>query len=130
LPIISLSLDDGTLKRLDDVTHRRRYRSRSEAVREALREFVDVAEWGTDAPRASVILAVIYEKGNPRADLAFLQHRFEEIQTMLHTHLDETNCLQLLVAEGSTARLKELIARLRRMRGVKQIKFIRTTLES
>jgi len=99
-------------------------------VREALREFVDVAEWGTDAPRASVILAVIYEKGNPRADLAFLQHRFEEIQTMLHTHLDETNCLQLLVAEGSTARLKELIARLRRMRGVKQIKFIRTTLES
>lgn len=130
MAIISLSLDEGILKRLDEVARRRRYRSRSEAAREALLDFVEAAEWGGDAPHASVILAIIYEKGNPRTDLAFLQHRFEEIQTMLHTHLDETNCLQLLVAEGPTGRLKELIARLRQMRGVKQIKFIRTALES
>ncbi|HEY5605799.1 MAG TPA: CopG family ribbon-helix-helix protein [Thermoplasmata archaeon] len=126
MPIVSVSLDRAILESLDEVARRRRYRSRSEAVREALREFIDATEWGREGGKASVILAVIYEKGNPRADLAMLQHSFDEIRTMLHTHLDEADCLQIFVAEGSTTRLKELIARLRRIKGVKLIKFIQT----
>ncbi len=126
MPIVSVSMDETVLRNLDDIAQRRKYRSRSEAVREALREFIDVTEWGRDVGESSVILAVIYEKGNPKADLAMLQHRFDEIRTMLHTHLNEVDCLQIFVAEGSTARLKELIARIRRVKGVKQIKFIQT----
>ena len=126
MPIVSLSLDEATLKSLDDVAARRKYRSRSEAAREALREFIDVTEWGREGGQASVILAVIYEKGNPKADLAMLQHRFDEIRTMLHTHLNELDCLQIFVAEGSTPRLKELIGQIRRVHGVKVIKFIQT----
>ncbi len=126
MPIVSLSLDDAILKSLDEVAQRRKYRSRSEAVREALREFIDVTEWGREGGQASVILAVVYEKGNPKADLAMLQHRFDEIRTMLHTHLNEVDCLQIFVAEGSTPRLKELIGQIRRVKGVKQIKFIQT----
>lgn len=126
MPIVSVSMDDGVLRSLDEIASRRRYRSRSEAVREALREFIDVSEWGKEAGQSSIILAVIYEKGNPRADLAMLQHRFDEIRTMLHTHLNEVDCLQIFVAEGPTARLKELIGQIRRVKGVKQIKFIQT----
>ncbi len=126
MPIVSVSMDEAVLRSLDEIAQRRKYRSRSEAVREALWEFIDVTEWGRESGQASVILAVIYEKGNPKADLAMLQHRFDEIRTMLHTHLNEVDCLQIFVAEGSTARLKELIAQIRRVKGVKQIKFIAT----
>jgi CopG family nickel-responsive transcriptional regulator len=126
MPIVSVSLDEGILRSLDDVAQRRKYRSRSEAVREALREFIDVTEWEREGGQASVILAVIYEKGNPRADLAILQHRYDEIRTMLHTHLNEVECLQIFVANGPTTRLKELIEQIRRVKGVKQIKFIQT----
>jgi CopG family nickel-responsive transcriptional regulator len=126
MPIVSVSMDATVLKNLDEIAQRRKYRSRSEAVREALREFTDVTEWGREGGQASVILAVIYERGNPKADLAMLQHRFDEIRTMLHTHLNEVDCLQIFVAEGSTSRLKELIGRIRRVKGVKQIKFIQT----
>lgn len=126
MPIVSVSLDDAILKSLDEVAARRKYRSRSEAVREALRDFIDVTEWGRGSGQTSLILAVIYDKTNPRADLAILQHRFDEIRTMLHTHLDERDCLQIFVAEGNTARLKELITDIRRVKGVKQIKFIQT----
>ncbi len=126
MPIVSVSMDDAVLKSLDEIAQRRNYRSRSEAVREALREFVDVSEWGKEGGQSSVILAVIYEKGNPKADLAMLQHRFDEIRTMLHTHLNEVDCLQIFVAEGPTTRLKELIGQIRRVKGVKQIKFIQT----
>lgn len=128
MPIVSLSMDDATLKRLDDVKRRRTYRSRSEAVREAVREFVDSTEWGQASASTSIILAVVYETGNPKADLAILQHRFDEIRTMLHTHLDDANCLQIFVAQGSTARLKDLIAQIRRVRGIRAIKFIPTGL--
>src|SRR5947199_9873089 len=108
MPIVSVSMDHSILRSLDDVAQRRRYRSRSEAVREALREFIDVTEWGREDGEASVILAVIYERGNPRADLAMLQHRFDEIRTMLHTHVDEADCLQVLDGEGPAAPRKEL----------------------
>jgi len=127
MPIVNISLDDATLRSLDEVAQRRNYRSRSEAVREALREFIDVTEWGREGGQASVILAVVYKKDSPKADLAMLQHRFDAIRTMLHTHLNEDDCLQIIVAEGSTARLKEFIGRIRRVKGVKQIKFIQTT---
>ena len=85
MPVFSLSLDEAILRRLDEVAQRRRYRSRSEAAREAFREFIDTAEWDRESGQASLILAVVYEKANPRADLAMLQHRFGEIRTMLHT---------------------------------------------
>jgi len=126
MTIVSVSLDEAILRRLDEVAQRRRYHSRSEAVREALRDFIGAGEWGRDAAHASLILAVIYQKGNPKADLAMLQHRFDEIRTMLHTHLDEDDCLEIFVADGSTARLKDLIGHIRRVKGVKQIKFIHT----
>ena len=126
MPIVSVSMDETVLKSLDGIAQRRKYRSRSEAVREALREFIDVTEWERGGGQASVILAVIYEKGNPKADLAMLQHRFDEIRTMLHTHLNEVDCLQIFIAEGASTRLKELIGQIRRVKGVKQIKFIYT----
>jgi len=119
-------MDDAILSNLDEVARRRNYRSRSEAVREALREFIDLTEWGREGGQASVILAVIYKKDSPRADLAMLQHRFEAIRTMLHTHLNDEDCLQIIVAEGPTVQLKEFIGRIRRVKGVKQIKFIQT----
>jgi len=126
MPIVSVSMDEDVLRNLDAIAQRRKYRSRSEAVREALREFIDITEWGRDGGQASVILAVVYEKGNPKANLGMLQHRFDEIRTMLHTHLNDVDCLEIFVAEGQTTRLKELIEQIRRVKGVKQIKFIQT----
>ncbi|MGQ0797719.1 MAG: CopG family ribbon-helix-helix protein [Methanobacteriota archaeon] len=127
MAIVSVSVDEGILRTVDEIAKERRYRSRSEAFREALREFVDATMWGRDAAKASMILAVLYGKGNTKADLAILQHRFDEIRTMLHTHLDDVNCLQIFVAEGSTVRLKELIAHIRRIKGVNALKFIQTS---
>lgn len=126
MPIVSVSLDEDTLEQVDRIARRRNYSSRSEAVREALRDLINMDVWGEESGRASVILAVIYDKSLQRASLAILQHRFDEIRTSLHTHLDKSDCLQIFVAEGTTPRLKELITEIRHVRGVKQIKFIQT----
>ncbi len=126
MTIVSVSLDEGILGELDRVARRRNYRSRSEAVREALQDLIEADAWSETSGRASVVLAVLYDKSLQRGSLAVLQHRFDEIRTSLHTHLEKEDCLQIFVAEGTTARLKELITEIRRIRGVKQIKFIQT----
>jgi CopG family nickel-responsive transcriptional regulator len=126
MTIVSMSVDTPVLRKFDAVVRRRGYPSRSEAMREAMHEFIDAAEWGLDEGENTLVLSILYEKDAPRGDLLALQHRFDEIRTMLHTHLDETNCLELLVAEGPNARLKELIERVRRIKSVTQIKFMQT----
>jgi CopG family nickel-responsive transcriptional regulator len=126
MSIVSMSVDDPVLRKFDAVVRRRGYSSRSEAMREAMHEFIDAAEWGLDEGENTLVLSILYEKDAPRGDLIALQHRFGEIRTMLHTHLDEVNCLELLVAEGPNARLKELIERVRRIKSVTQLKFMQT----
>ena len=129
MPIISLSVSDGILKRFDEALRRRGYSTRSEAFREAMKEFVDTVEWGLPAGRNALIMAVIYDRDEPKVQLSVLRHRYEEIRTMLHTHIDEVNCLEVLIAEGINSRLKEIVKSVRSIRGIKQIKFINTVSE-
>ncbi len=127
MPIVSMSVDLQTLRKLEEVVKRRGYPSRSEAFREALRDFIDEAEWTAESGASTLILAAVVDKESMKADLVSIQHRFEEIRTMLHSHLDESSCLEIFVAQGSSGRLKEFVQRLRRAKGVKAIKFISTS---
>ncbi len=129
MPIVSMSVTDQTLKKFDDTVKRLGYTSRSEAFRDAMQEFVSAGEWRLPEGRTALILAILYERGEPKVQLSILRHKYEEIKTMLHTHLDEVNCLELLIAEGVNNRLKEIVKSVRRIRGVKQLKFISTVSE-
>jgi CopG family nickel-responsive transcriptional regulator len=127
MPIVSMSLQEELLRRFDAAYAGRGFASRSEAMREALRDFVDEAEWEGVGGRNTLILVVVRDKSLPGADVIRVQHRPEEIQTLVHTHLDEVNCLEILVVRGESTRLKNLIKEVRKLRGVKQLKFITTT---
>lgn len=129
MPIVSLSISEPTLKRFDEAVKRLGYSSRSEAFRDAMQDFVSAEEWRLPAGRNALIMAVLYERDEPKVQLSLIRHKYEEIRTMLHTHLDEVNCLEVFIAEGVNTRLKEIIRNVRRIRGVKQIKFISAASE-
>jgi len=129
MPIISLSVSDPILKKFEEAMKRRGYSSRSEAFREAMKDFVDTEEWSLPSGRNALILAVLYDRDEPKVQLSRLRHNYEEIRTMLHTHLDEVNCLEVFIAEGVNSRLKEIVHAVRGIRGIKQIKFINTVSE-
>ncbi len=126
MPIVSMAVDEPILKKFEEAAKRRGYSSKSEAFRDAMRDFVDTEEWGLPGGRNTLILAVLYDRDEPKVQLSLLRHKYEEIGTMLHTHLDEVNCLEVLIAEGINTRLKEIVRNVRGIRGVKQIKFIST----
>ena len=129
MPIVSLSMSEPTLKRFDEAVKRLGYSSRSEAFRDAMQDFVSAEEWRLPAGRNALIMAVLYDRDEPKVQLSLLRHKYEEIRTMLHTHLDDVNCLEVFIAEGVNSRLKEIIRNVRRIRGVKQLRFISATSE-
>jgi CopG family nickel-responsive transcriptional regulator len=124
MAIVSMSLSDEMLRRFDAAAKGKGYAKRSEAFREALADFIAGTEWDLASGTNTVILAVIHEKERSRGSLPALQHKYEEIRTMLHTHLDEVNCLEIFVAKGEAGRLKALTDQVRKLRGVKQVKFL------
>lgn len=117
-----VSLDAELLARFDELCVRRGAPSRSEALRDIIREALtedDVRE--DDAPAAGV-LSLVYDHHTRDLSrkLTERQHMaHDRIVTTLHVHLDHDNCLEMLVLKGPAGELRALADELRAMRGVK-----------
>jgi len=125
LGIISLSLPDELLEKLDAILGEERDATRSEVVRQAVRSYISQYN-ELDKVKGQIIatITVLYEKTEKNEELSRLQHEFSDMITAyLHSHLTETSCLEVMVVKGSAKRLKDLIDGLKANKPVKQINF-------
>jgi len=124
LVIVSISLPEDLLSELDNVLGKEWYASRSEVIRHAVRKYI--SEYRSLEKIQGDVLAtitVLYEKKKDEAQLR-LQHEFGEIiSTFLHSHIDDTTCLEVMVVKGQARLLKELIDGMKANRNVMQINF-------
>lgn len=125
--IVSLSIPEELLSRFDEQLRSKGFNSRSDAVREAMRSFVDEAEWESQDGDNQIVITAIYSEPGPKGELSILQHRFEEIQMMLHLHLERSHCMELIIANGPNVVLREILAKVRRVKGIHSIRFISTS---
>jgi len=123
MTIVSISVNEELLGKFDETSARNGYSTRSEAIRDAMRAFVGDAELEIEGGENIAIISLIYAKGVNRAELIRVQHRFPEIQTMLHTHLDDKNCLEVYILKGEGERLKKLVREIRHIKAVKRVDF-------
>lgn len=126
MTIVSISVTDELLGRFDDVLAAKGFRSRSDAMREAMRSFVDETVWDSSEGENQIVITMIYDEIGPRGELSILQHRYEEIQMMLHLHLEKGQCMEVFIARGESSRLREILGKIRKVKGVRSIKFIST----
>ena len=124
--IVSLSVPEALMVQFDEVLRSKGFRSRSDALREAMRAFLDETDWESSDGENQLVITIIYDEHGPRGELSALQHRHEEIQMMLHLHLEKDQCMELFIARGSNAVLREILGKLRRIKGVRSIRFIST----
>jgi CopG family nickel-responsive transcriptional regulator len=124
MTIVSISVPEDLLARFDDIMESRGFRSRSDAVRDAMRTVVDEAEWIDAKGENQVVITMLYDEAGPRGDLSILQHRYEEIQMMLHVHLEKGQCMEVFFAKGPNSVLKEILGKIRKVRGLRSIRFI------
>lgn len=110
-----VSLDSDLLERFDALCDRRGYQTRSEAIRDLIRNTLVQQEWEESGNDVAAVLTLVYD--HHKSDLAqritSVQHDFHHlIITTLHVHLDHHNCLEALVLKGPGADVRELAQRL------------------
>ncbi|WP_435101662.1 CopG family ribbon-helix-helix protein [Halarchaeum sp. P4] len=123
---MSVTLSPALLADLDGVVDSGNYDSRSEATRDALRAFVTEFNRQTDLTgELSGTVVVLYDHDHTgvAAEMTSLQHEFADtIIAVHHVHLREHLCLESIAVDGAGADIEALLARLRPLKGVKQVK--------
>ncbi len=117
---IAISIDKKLMDRFDSSIEEKGYTNRSEAIRDLMRDSLVEAEWQADAEVVGTITLVYNHHTRELPDtLNDLQHHyFHSIVSNLHIHLDEHNCLEVMVVRGKSSDVKKLADRLIGTRGV------------
>ncbi len=116
-----VSLDSDLLEKFDALCDQRGYQTRSEAIRDLIRNTLVHEEWEDSNADTAATLTLVYD--HHKSDLAqkvtSVQHDAHHlIVTTLHVHLDHNNCLEVLVMKGSGAEIRAFADRLVATRGV------------
>jgi len=117
---VSLSMD--LLDRFDQLLSRIGYDNRSEAIRDLIREKIVEEEWESPKEETFGVVFVVYDHHALSLDsrLTDVQHEFlDNIVADLHVHIDEQNCLEVVVVRGPGKRVRAIGERLISMRGIK-----------
>ena len=120
---IGVSLPEKLLSRFDEIILKRGYSSRSEGIRDAIRNYIVHYEWMSDVQGERVgVITLVYSHSQRGLveNLTEIQHDSGDIiQSSLHVHLDHDNCLEVTIVKGRASQVKELADQLIALRGVK-----------
>jgi len=125
-----VSIEENLLKRFDRLISRKGYQNRSEALRDLIRESLVREEWEEGKKETVGTIAIVYSHHTRELSrtLTDMQHRYyRSILSSLHIHLDEHNCLEVLVVRGKGADIKKISDRLIGTKGVKHGRLSLTT---
>ena len=117
-----VSLDIDLLDDFDALIKRMGYENRSEAIRDLIRDKLVQEEWRAPRDETFAAVFIVYDHDAMAVDkrLTNLQHeQFGRVVSCLHVHVDEHNCLEVIVLKGPGEEIRRLGEGLVGMRGVK-----------
>jgi CopG family nickel-responsive transcriptional regulator len=123
-----ISLERDLLERFDCIIAKKGYGSRSEAIRDLVRDhFVE-----EDVVSDKVIVAtltLVYDHHRPKLSeqLIDAQHGYSgKVLATTHVHLDHRNCLEVIILKGRGNDVRAFADKLLSLRGVKHGKLVLT----
>jgi CopG family nickel-responsive transcriptional regulator len=125
-----VSMDYSLLKDFDKLIAKIGYTNRSEAIRDLIRERLIQQEWQASDQETVGTITLVYdhEIHELTETLTALQHKYhKQIVSTMHIHLDEHNCLEVLIVRGKGNVIKKIADKLQSTKGVKHGKLITTT---
>ncbi len=123
-----ISLEQDLLERFDKIVRQKGYGSRSEAIRDLVRDhFVE-----EDIVSNKVVVAtltLVYDHHQPKLSeqLIGAQHDYKgRVLASTHVHLDHHNCLEVIILKGRGTEAKAFADKLLSLKGVKHGKLVLT----
>jgi CopG family nickel-responsive transcriptional regulator len=125
-----ISIDENLLASFDKLIDAKGYQNRSEAIRDLIRSsLVELKlETGEEEMVGTVTLVYNHHVRDLTDKLTEHQHQHHhEVISSLHVHLDEHNCLEVLVLRGKSSVIKKIADELIGVKGVKHGKLVMTS---
>jgi CopG family transcriptional regulator, nickel-responsive regulator len=118
---IGVSLEPELLEAFDKSIENKGYSSRSEALRDLVRDSLAEDEWKNENEYMTGVIVMVYDHtmGAVGEKLTNLQHdHAHNINTSVHVHLDHDMCMEILIVEGELKNLKALAESITSIKGV------------
>ena len=125
-----VSIESQLIKKFDALLARKGYATRSEAIRDMIRDTLVEQEWESGKHETVGTITIVYNHHTRELEHALteMQHKsFHQIISTLHVHLDAHNCLEVLVVKGRSHDIQNIADRLIGTKGVKHGKLTMTT---
>ncbi len=126
----TVSLPSGLLKSLDKRVGKKGYASRSEFVRDLIREQIVEAKWADSHEDVFGVLTIGYDhhKRGLTQKIVDAQHSaYVNILCSTHVHLDHHHCLEAIIIKGRPREIEKIRIGLGGIRGVEFAKLSRAS---
>ena len=125
-----ISIESPLLKRFDSLIQKKGYASRSEAIRDLIRDSLVTEEWKSDNIETVGTITLVYSHDTRELNdvLNDIQHHYHQLViSTTHIHLDGHNCLEVIIVKGKSEDIKTVADKLIGTKGVKHGKLTATT---
>lgn len=130
---IGVSLEPELLEVFDRQVDRRGYKSRSEALRDLVRDSL-VTEKRKADEEVIGSLTVLYDHDEVKGeDFTHIQHEAQhdqdiDITATIHVHVDHKNCLEVIILRGRAGTLETLADTMLALKGIKHGELVVTAV--
>ena len=125
-----VSIEQDLLENFDRLIAERRYSTRSEALRDLIREALIEQKIEAEAETQALgSLTLIYDHhaSNLLQEMAQIQHDFYElILSVMHLHVSHADCMEVIALRGVVAEIVQLANGLLSLKGIKHGKLFLT----
>ena len=124
-------MPESLLVRFDALVARRGLaKNRSEVIRDLVRDALIDEECSMPGEEVMGTLTIVYSHhaSDLQEKLHFIQHRYlDRIITSVHVHIDEDNCLEVIILKGETGEVQDVANLILGTKGVKTGRLVMTT---
>ena len=129
---VGVSFEPELLKKFDALIKGKGYTNRSEAIRDLVRKSIIDSDVKSRNGEVVGTLTIIYDHdaGDVTNRLLHTQHHHHDsIQSTTHIHIDQRNCLEVLVVRGRAGNVRALADSILAIKGVKHGELVLTTTD-
>jgi CopG family nickel-responsive transcriptional regulator len=128
---VTVSLPEGLLNELDQRFIAQGYASRSELVRDMIREKLVEERWSAEDEEVFGVLTISYDhhqRGLTEKINHTQHHSYINVLCTTHVHLDHNHCLETIIVRGKPGEIEQLVTKIGGMRGVRFSKLTRASI--